>query len=81
MIPGAGPGLRQTGRSAGITLQGEAASLPSKELGDARGLVRGGKLLKYATDERCNYLGGVVRPAEIEHLDDDDACLLVRQGT
>jgi hypothetical protein len=44
-------------------------------------LVNGGKILKWATDERCNYLSGVESPAETEYLNRDEACLLVRQGT
>ena len=43
-------------------------------------LERGGKLKKWAKDERCNYLGGVESPAETEYLNHDEACLLVRQG-
>lgn len=43
-------------------------------------LVHGGKLNKWATDERCNYLSGVEEPAETEYLNRDEACLLVKQG-
>ena len=43
-------------------------------------LVKGGKIKKSHTDPRCNYLGGVdVGPPE-EWLNDDEACILVRQG-
>lgn len=44
-------------------------------------LVKGGKLAKNATDERCNYLSGVEAPAETEYLLRDEACLLVKQGS
>lgn len=43
-------------------------------------LVKGGKILKTATDERCNYLSGVEEPAETEYLNRDEACVLVKQG-
>lgn len=45
-------------------------------------LVRGGKLKKSHTDPRCNYLGGVheVAPGTEEWLNDDEACIVVRQG-
>lgn len=43
-------------------------------------LVKGGKIAKPATDERCNYLSGVESPAETEYLQRDEACVLVRQG-
>ena len=45
-------------------------------------LVRGGKIKKSHTDPRCNYLGGVheVSPGNEEWLNDDEACIVVRQG-
>ena len=43
-------------------------------------LVRGVKIAKSATHERCNYLGGVESPAETEYLNHDEECLLVKQG-
>ena len=43
-------------------------------------LVKGGTILNSATDQRCNYLGGVEEPAETESLNHAEACLLVRQG-
>jgi hypothetical protein len=43
-------------------------------------LVGGGKIVKAATHERCNYLGGVEEPAETEYLNHDEACVLVKQG-
>ncbi len=45
-------------------------------------LVKGGKIKTSATDPRCNYLGGVheVSPGNEKWLNDDEACILVRQG-
>lgn len=43
-------------------------------------LVKGGKIQKSATDERCNYLSGVGNLTETEYLQRNVACLLVKQG-
>jgi hypothetical protein len=43
-------------------------------------LVKGGKIMKSATDQRCNYVNGVESPAETEYLLRDEACVLIKQG-
>lgn len=45
-------------------------------------LVRGGKIAKNHVDPRCNYLGGVheVAPGDELWLNDDEACIDVKQG-
>lgn len=47
-------------------------------------LVKGGKLKASATDPRCNYLGGVhevVAGSDERWLNDDEQCLVVKQGS